>query len=175
MINSAGACLKLAGSGYFAGAFHQLRELAELGELLEYFIAKPEKIVEWSEAAGWDRVDKFSFKKMDKGLRGNFNIVTRWGERFEQYSELGTHVGAGGAYAIAKDDQFQYGPHIDQVKFIQIFGELTIDIFEIADAYVRLFDSHYDRPIHEILPKEHSLFKFSMEHVKDAYERLFEK
>ncbi|UVC06736.1 hypothetical protein IHQ71_15890 [Rhizobium sp. TH2] len=42
-INSAGACLKLAGSGYFAGAFHQLRELAELGELLEYFLAKPEK------------------------------------------------------------------------------------------------------------------------------------
>ncbi|UVC06737.1 hypothetical protein IHQ71_15895 [Rhizobium sp. TH2] len=110
---------------------------------------------------------------MDKGLRGNFNIATRWAERFEQYSELGTHVGAAGAYAIAKDDEFQYGPHIDQVKFIQILGELTIDILAIADAYVRLFDNHYDEPIHEILPREYVLFKFSEEHARDAYERLF--
>lgn len=172
-ISSAGACLKLAGSGYFAPAFHQLRDLAELGQLLEYFICKPDKLIQWSKVAGWERVDKFSFNKMDKGLKANFNIVTRWKERFEHYSELGTHVGAAGAYAISRHDKFEYGPHTDPVKFIQILAELTIDVLSIAEAYVRIYNVHYHLNINEILPDEHRLLLNSLRRAPDDYEAIF--
>jgi hypothetical protein len=173
IVNSVGACTRLGANGYFAAAFHQLRDIAEIGQLIELFIAKPEKMVEWAEVVGWDRVRKFSFGKMDRTLRGNFNISTRWSERFEHYSELGTHVGAGGAYAIAKDNEFSYGPHVDPEKFLQILGEVSIDAIEVTRAYLKLVDAHHDESVMTMLPGEHDLFLLSAERAYQDYRWLF--
>ena len=59
LFNAAGASVKLALSGYYQAAFHQVRDVIETHFLVDYLSTYPEKIDEWRGADKRKRIAQF--------------------------------------------------------------------------------------------------------------------
>jgi hypothetical protein len=59
LFNAAGASVKVALSGYYQKAFHQVRDLIETYFLVDYLSTYPEKIDEWRRADKKTRIAQF--------------------------------------------------------------------------------------------------------------------
>jgi hypothetical protein len=119
LFNAGGASIKLALSGYYQKAFHQLRDIIETHFLVDYLMTYPEKIDQWRRASEKERKGRFGPKAIRDALdkRDGFPSAGRKSP-YDEISELASHATYSrialmttGPHSIA-----QVGPFFDKTK-----------------------------------------------------------
>ena len=87
LINSTGAAYLLTLAGYWATSAHCIRDLTELGQLLEFFRHQPAEITRWGAATGADRYKAFSFGKVHQLMRDVESKNAFWKQWFDDFSD----------------------------------------------------------------------------------------
>jgi hypothetical protein len=92
LFNAAGASVKLALSGYYQKAFHQVRDIIETSFLVDYLSTFPDKIDEWRRADKKKRIAQFgpgfirnALDKRDRYTGGKRKEI------YDLISELASH------------------------------------------------------------------------------------
>lgn len=143
IINNCGAAAQLALAGFWSPAGHQIRDLVECHQLIEYFRYRPADALEWFESDGKDRYQKFSFGKVFDKLakeRGSANYDLK--QSFDLYSEAGSHPSTAGlAWHITGVGKKLIGPVPHPDRFKLLVGDLwahatraTLDFVDTMDA-----------------------------------------
>lgn len=147
LFNAAGASVKLALSGYYQKAFHQVRDILETSFLVDYLTTYPEKIEEWRSADKKKRIAHFGAGFIRNALDKRDDYTT--GGRKSAYdliSEAASHASYSGVSLTISgpDNMVQVGPFFDQKK-------LTVWLQEMA--------KHLSHAAVELLPdaKSHDL------------------
>lgn len=92
LFNAAGASIKLALSGYYQKAFHQVRDVIETSFLVDYLTTYPEEIDEWRRADRGKRMSHFAPRRIREALDRRDGYTS--GERkriYDLISELASH------------------------------------------------------------------------------------
>jgi hypothetical protein len=93
LFNAAGASIKLALSGYYQAAFHQVRDVIETQFLVDYLSTYPEKIDEWRRADKRKRVALFGAGIIRNALDKRDGYTSRERKRiYDLISELASHA-----------------------------------------------------------------------------------
>ncbi|PWJ89800.1 hypothetical protein C8D77_106122 [Mesorhizobium loti] len=143
IINNCGAAGQLALAGFWSPASHQIRDLVECHQLIEYFRYRPADAQEWFESLGKERYNKFGFglvrKELEK-LRGLAKYDLK--QSFDLYSEAGSHPSTAGlAWQITGLGTKLIGPVPHPDRFKLLVGDLwahatraTLDFVETMDT-----------------------------------------
>jgi len=125
LLNSTGASVKLALSGYYQSAVAQDRDLLETGFLLDYLRTSPHQISVWRRSTKKQRRDRFGPGPIREALdkRDKFKAKKRQ-ESYERLCEYATHPTYRGFKLIAPDGMGNVGPFFDQ-KFLRAWLEET--------------------------------------------------
>jgi len=167
MVNSCGAAGALTLRGYWSPAAHQVRDIVECHQLLEYFRYEPAKAIEWAEATGPDRNRRFSFRRIEDELakrRGAQEGIRQW---FNSWSNTGSHPSIEGLAMLMSSQGKAVGPtaNPDRLKF------LTGDLWEAMTwgtlEYVRTMDA-----LLPDLPPMRKRFRFEVAVIEGALELL---
>ena len=118
LFNAAGASIKLALSGFYQKAFDQVRDVLETAFLLDYFVAYPEKITEWTAADKKTRIAHFgpgvirtALDKRDGYTSGARKAI------YDLLSEAASHASSRGFALVANDKNLGViGPFFDEKK-----------------------------------------------------------
>jgi hypothetical protein len=165
MVNSCGAAGSLMLRGYWSPAAHQVRDIVECHQLLEYFRYEPSKALEWAAATGSDRNRRFGFKAVEgklTKLRGAQEGIRRW---FNWWSNTGSHPSIEGLSMLMSDQGKVVGPtaNPDRLKF------LTGDLWETMTwgtlEYVRTMDA-----LLPDLPPMRKRFRFEVAVIEGAHD-----
>lgn len=130
LFDAAGASIKLALSGYYQKAFHQVRDVIETSFLVDYLSTYPEKIDEWRRADRKKRMSHFSADFIRKALDKRDGYTS--GERkriYDLISELASHasyIGIVSLMTAGPDNMAQVGPFFDDKKLASWLGEMAI-------------------------------------------------
>ncbi|MER9018896.1 hypothetical protein [Mesorhizobium sp. M0898] len=143
MINNCGAAGQLALSGLWSAAGHQVRDLVECHQLIQYFRHRPAKAQPWLDCEGKTRYQKFGFGKVFadlERLRGPAAFDLK--QSFEFYSNVGSHPSFEGlAWHMTDAGKKMIGPvpHPDRLRLFT--GDLwahatraTLDFVGTMDA-----------------------------------------
>ncbi len=125
VINSAGAVSKLNLAGYYQPAISQIRDLIELGYLLEYFASDWALVGEWGRAEEKDRRNKFGPVKVREALEKLDTTPTDRKRSYKLFSSHGTHVTPEGFVAISPNWDTKIGPFPDEARVRAIFFDLA--------------------------------------------------
>jgi len=134
VFNAAGASIKLALSGYYQKAFHQVRDLLETSFLIDYLTTNPDKFDEWRRAD--EKTDKqFRPVTIRKALDARDGYTS--GERARIYSlisKLASHPTYAGISmtATGPGNMVQVGPFFDQKKLTVWLQELAMRLSHAA-------------------------------------------
>jgi hypothetical protein len=128
LFNAAGASVKLALSGYYQKAFHQVRDVIETSFLVDYLSTNPEKIDEWKRADKTKRIAQFGPGIIRNALDKRDGYAS--GERkriYDLISELASHPSYPGISLMTTGaaNMAQVGPFFDDKK-------LRVWLYEIA-------------------------------------------
>lgn len=143
IINDCGAAGQLALSGFWSAAGHQLRDLVECHQLIEYFRHRPSDAKEWFESDGRERYKKFGFGKVFDRLvleRGPAKFDLK--QSFDFYSNAGSHPSTAGlAWQMTDVGQKLIGPVPHPDRFRLFVGDLwahatraTLDFIATIDT-----------------------------------------
>ena len=116
--NACAAARLLSLSGYWAAATHQLRPLIECTQLFELFRLEPSIVVEWVQAKGFERHEKFQFgavANLLKKRRGPETFPYRTG--FSLWSNAGSHPSESLSWLMTEDGLKRIGPSIYPDRF----------------------------------------------------------
>ena len=138
LFNAAGASIKLALSGYYQPAFHQVRDVIETYFLVDYLSTYPEKIDEWRRADK-KRIAHFGPAFIRKALdkRGGYTS----GERkriYDLISEAASHASYRGMSLITTgpDNMVRVGPFFDEDKLTVWLNEMALRLSHAAVVLV---------------------------------------
>jgi hypothetical protein len=128
LFNAAGASVKLALSGYYQAAFHQVRDVIETYFLVDYLSTNPEKIDEWRRADKKKRMAQFGPGIVRTALDKRNGYTS--GERkriYDLISELASHASYSGISLTTTGpaNMVQVGPFFDEKK-------LKVWLYEMA-------------------------------------------
>jgi hypothetical protein len=143
IINDCGAAAQLAVSGFWSAAGHQVRDLVECHQLIEYFRHRPSDAQEWFESSDKERYKKFGFGKVFDKLaqdRGASQFDLK--QSFDFFSNAGSHPSiAGFAWQMTDVGQKLIGPVPHPDRFRLFVGDLwahatraTLDFVDTIDA-----------------------------------------
>jgi hypothetical protein len=167
--NCAGATAKLATAGYFAPAGSQMRDIAETGQLLDLFAVAPTEIERWGKLHGRKRYEKFGFGTVKKRLKDE-GVSTRWPERFDFYSEYGTHVSSRSFGAMHSDSSMQVGPHPDTEKFTGTIVALAQDVSAATCSFISAMEAENPRMVFaREHPAEFQMFRSALAVLAEMY------
>jgi len=135
LFNAAGASIKLALSGYYQKAFHQVRDVIETYFLVDYLSTYPEKIDEWRRADNKKRMSNFGPAFIRNALDKRDGYTS--GERKRIYgliSELASHASYLGISltTTGPDNMAQVGPFFDDKKLAAWLGEMAMRLSHAA-------------------------------------------
>jgi hypothetical protein len=135
LFNAAGASVKLALSGYYQKAFHQVRDLIETYFLVDYLSTYPEKIDEWRRADKKTRIAQFGPGFIRNALDKRAGHTS--GERkriYDLISELASHPSYPGiSLTITGPDRMaQVGPFFDENKLRVWMQEIAMRLSHAA-------------------------------------------
>lgn len=143
LFNAAGASIKLALSGYYQKAFHQVRDVIETSFLVDYLKTYPEEIDEWRRADRKKRMSYFGARRIREALDKRDGYTS--GKRKEIYdliSELASHpsyfgvalttTNVGESLRVA-----QIGPFFDDNKLRAWLLEMTLRLSHAAFVLLR--------------------------------------
>jgi hypothetical protein len=156
LFNAAGASIKLALSGYYQKAFHQVRDLIETYFLVDYLSTHPDKIEEWKSADKKKRIAHFgpgfirtALDKRDGYTRGERKRI------YDLISELASLASYSGISLTTTGpaNMAQIGPFFDAKKLIIWLQEITMRVshaaviltsnYEGSDAKLEITRKHY--------------------------------
>jgi hypothetical protein len=135
LFNAAGASIKLALSGYYQTAFHQVRDLIETYFLVDYLSTHPEKIDEWKRADRKKRMSHFGPAFIRNALDTRDGYTS--GERkriYDLISEAASHASYRGISLITTgpDNMAQVGPFFDEDKLRVWLNEMAMRLSHAA-------------------------------------------
>jgi hypothetical protein len=143
LFNAAAASVKLALSGYYQKAFHQVRDILETSFLVDYLTTYPEKIDEWRRA---DETGKqFRPVAVRDALDKRDGYTS--GERTKIYaliSKLASHPTYSGISmtTTGPDNMAQVGPFFDQKKLTMWLQEMALRLSPAALALLQKSEGH---------------------------------
>ena len=116
LFNAGASGLKLALSGYYQTAFHQARDIMEIGYLLDYFRTSPEQRSLWKHADYKTRRKLFDPVKIRIALdeRDNDQTLKR-AEEYNKLSELASHATFRGFRLTTRGGFGELGPFVEKV------------------------------------------------------------
>ncbi|RWN51196.1 hypothetical protein [Mesorhizobium sp.] len=143
IINNCGAAGQLALSGFWSAAGHQVRDMVECHQLIEYFRYQPSEAQRWFDCEGMERYQQFGFgrvfRELEK-LRGKAPFDLK--QSFDFYSNAGSHpsrVGLAWQMTELGDKIIGPVPHTDRFRLFT--GDLwahatraTLDFVDTVDA-----------------------------------------
>lgn len=140
LFNSTATTLKLTTSGYHQGAVSFLRDIVEIGFLLDYFKHNPNSIKIWKNSK--DKKDRAQFRPvkireiLDK--RDGFQEKKREA-MYSLLSKHGTHATFGGFQLVTQNNNFVIGPFESE----KILRALTEEICKVLPYVVVIYITHW--------------------------------
>jgi hypothetical protein len=161
LFNAAGASIKLALSGYYQKAFHQIRDVIETSFLVDYLKTYPEEIDDWRRADRRKRMSYFNPRRIREALDRRDGYTS--GERKRIYdiiSEYATHASYPGVTLTVSGpaNMVHVGPFFDEQKLRSWLGEMAIRLSPAAlillhpdgsDANLLITQAHYLEVVNE--------------------------
>jgi hypothetical protein len=149
-VTSAQAAVLLAGHGFWVPAIHQLRDMGETGQLIEYFRHHPQDIDVWLNSPGKVRFEKFGFGLLAKRLGKLRGEEANWRTWFEECSNSGSHVSVEGlAIMQIGDSRKQIRAIFEPGRFKRLIYTIGFCSICVTLAFVETLDS--------ILPSERAM------------------
>lgn len=140
IFNAASSGVKLALSGYYQTAFHQARDILEVGYLMDYFRTSPEQRAVWKKADRKVRRELFDPVKIRIALDERDQDTSK--KRFEEYnklSELASHANFGGFRLTARGGVAELGPFVEKKFLIAWLEEMVLRLGPTAVMYANQF------------------------------------
>jgi hypothetical protein len=139
LFNAAGASIKLALSGYYQKAFHQVRDVIETYFLVDYLKTNPDEIDEWKRADRKKRMSHFGPGRIRDELDKRDGHTS--GERTKIYhliSEAASHASYRGISLITTGpaSMVQVGPFFDEGKLTVWLSEMAMRVSHAAVVLV---------------------------------------
>ena len=159
--------MRLATTGYWAAATHQLRHLVECELLFELFRLVPEEAVNWRRVAGWDWYNTYKESKVRKTLRGlrgepSFDLKPI----FNMASNAGSHP-SGDTVAGQMSEAGKFLgplPHADRFKLY--VAELWANMTRSTLEFIRVVDAPSDQAkVRERFPSERIPVDFAVDQL----------
>lgn len=114
LFNAAASGLKLALSGYYQTAFHQARDILEVGFLLDYFRTSPQQIAVWKTADRKTRRKLYDPVQIRIALDERDGDVSKKRElNYRRLSELASHATYSGFRMTTRQGIGELGPFVD--------------------------------------------------------------
>jgi hypothetical protein len=121
MFNSAASLLRLALSGYYQGAVSFLRDILEIGFLLDYFYMKPDRVLVWrADSSAWEFTPKRIRKVLD--ARDGYKDEGR-ARRYQLLSSTGTHASFKGLELVVNNGGLTMGPFFKEDLLVVVLFE----------------------------------------------------
>ena len=129
LFNSIVSCLKLLLAGYYQCSVILLRDILEIGFLLDYFCINSSKISEWKKSSDKERLEKFSPRVIRKALdnRDRFKEKER-GKIYKIMSEYAVHPTYSGFKLVAPEGKAKIGPFFDSKYLKSTIRELAMRV-----------------------------------------------
>jgi hypothetical protein len=125
LFNSASCFLKLCLSGYYQGATSFIRDLVEVGFLLDYFAHEPKSISIWKTSRDIKECRQFKPGNIRKTLdERDGHLDKKRGAMYSLLSRYGTHATFEGFQLTSQNQTFIMGP-FDSEKFLKALIEET--------------------------------------------------
>ena len=127
LINSAGAGGAAALSGYYQQAAGHVRDLIEVGFLLDLFRRDPKQINRWRVCGEKARRNNFSPFEVRKALRKLDGGTAIWDRdaAYELYSKHGTHISPDDVILMSPNMQTIVGPFADRERLLAVGFDLA--------------------------------------------------
>ena len=124
IFNSGCCLLKLLLAGYYQGAVSFLRDLVEMGFLLDYFSIDHASILVWRNSTDKKEREQFKPWKIRDALdkRDSFQTKRR-GDMYALLSTYGTHASFDGFKLSIEDERFSIGPFFSEKKLCGVLEE----------------------------------------------------
>ena len=149
LFNAASSGIKLALSGYYQTAFHQARDILEIGFLMDYFRTSPEQRAAWKKADRKIRREQFDPVKIRIALDTRDGDTSK--KRFEEYnklSELASHANFGGFRLTSRGNVAELGAFVDGRFLIAWLEEMVLRLGPTAVMYANQFPNADPQLIH---------------------------
>jgi hypothetical protein len=135
LFNAGGASTKLALSGYYQKAFHQVRDIIETSFLVDYLATNPSKIDAWRRADKKQRIAQFGPAVIRNALDRRDGYTS--GERkriYDLISEQASHASYPGITltTTGPDNMAQVGPFFDEMKLRVWLQEMALRLSPAA-------------------------------------------
>jgi hypothetical protein len=145
LFNAAGASIKLALSGYYQKAFHQVRDIIETSFLVDYLSTSPEKIREWRHADKKTRITQFGPGVIRNALDNRDGYTS--GERkriYDLISGSASHPTYSGVSLTTSSpaNMAHVGPFFDQKKLTVWLQEMALRLSPAALALLPNPEGH---------------------------------
>jgi hypothetical protein len=150
LFNAAASGIKLALSGYYQTAFHQARDILEVGFLMDYFRTSPDQRAVWKTADRKMRREQFDPVKIRIALDARDNDTSK--KRFEEYnklSELASHANVGGFRLTTRGNVAELGPFVDKRFLLGWLEEMVLRLGPTAVMYANQFPNADADLIHQ--------------------------
>lgn len=178
LVNDIGAAIKLLEAGYFVQSAAFGRDMAEIGMLAIHFAGSPDDLLKWARLEGKHRYRSFGRSQLKSTVAPE--DFTYFNDRFDFFSEFGTHPSFQSIAAHMDGEQLHVGPHINQSLFQNTYRELATLAWRAADVGGLVYKAVFDLSVAELLPNEFASF---MRHgdvlrnleIKDSQEETFTK
>jgi len=129
LFNTGASALKLGLSGYCQQGFSLLRDIIEVGFLLDYFGSWPKKISEWKISNDADRMNKFGPKHIRAAL-----------DKRDGNKQYGSHATYKGFRMNVKENNFgELGPFISEAHLRAFLEESVLRLGPASVLYGTLF------------------------------------
>jgi hypothetical protein len=132
--------VKLVLSGYYQTAFHQARDVLEVGYLMDYFRTSPEQRAVWKKADRKVRREMFDPVKIRIALDERDKDTSK--KRFEEYnklSELASHANFGGFRLTTRGGIAELGPFVEKGYLLAWLEEMVLRLGPSAVMYADQF------------------------------------
>lgn len=140
LFNAAASGIKLALSGYYQTAFHQARDIMEIGYLLDYFRTSPE------QRAVWKHADRETRKKLFGPVKIRIALDKRDGDttkkrkaEYNKLSELASHATFRGFQLTTRGGFGELGPFVEKINLMAWLEEMVLRLGPSAVMYANQF------------------------------------
>jgi hypothetical protein len=141
LFNTGASALKLSLSGYSQQGLSLIRDIIEVGFLLDYFRSWPGKISEWKVSTDSERMKKFSPKHIRAALdKRDGNVERKRAAVYGVLSKLASHATYDGFRMNTKENTFvELGPFIHEKQMRAFLEEMVLRLGPVAVLYGLFF------------------------------------
>lgn len=140
LFNTGACALKLGLSGYYQQAFALLRDVVEVGFLLNYFAYWPERVSEWKKSSDAEQKKKFGPVKIRIALdEREGNVEKKRAKAYETLSQYGSHATYKGFRMTTRQNFGEVGPFVDETNLRAFIEEMALRLGPASVLYGTLF------------------------------------